>query len=124
MALKDKCLRDRLSKYSKTDIIDAICDEFQADYTVRQLLIFLESRAAERAIEQERKAFDAGMRAREDYLTWLQQMAQKYGDGKEFRFGDLPPHELKKGAKLSERVRQASKYADAAMKHTHKTLGI
>lgn len=124
MALNDKSLRDRLSKHSKTDIIDAICDEFHADYTVQRLLHFLESRAAERAIEQERKAFDAGMRAREDYLTWLQQMAQKYGDGKEFRFGDLPERELKKGAKLSECVRHASKYADAAMKRTRKTLGI
>lgn len=124
MSLKDSSLKAKLLQYSKSDLVDAICDEFDADYTARRALHFLESRAAERAIEQERIAFDAALKAREEYLKWLQQMAVKYGDGKEFAFGNLPVTELKRGSKLSERIRQTSKYADRATKRTSKALRI
>lgn len=38
MSLTNKSLKSKLAKYSKEDIIEAICSEFQSDYFVTSIL--------------------------------------------------------------------------------------
>ena len=102
MSLDNKSLRKRLEKYSKADIISAVCGLFQADYIVNKMLITLESLEAERAIEKEKKSFDDSAKSDDNYYKWMERMIQTYGDGEKVEIGKLPDHEIKKGAELIE----------------------
>lgn len=124
MSLSDKTLKSKLSKYYKADIIDALCSEFNADYTVRNMLIFLESRTTTRLIDESRKACEASIKAGDAYIAWQADMIKRYGDGKSVNFSDIPGKELKKGAQLGEAWKKAMKKADEAESRVSRNLGI
>lgn len=124
MSLDNKSLRKRLEKYSKADIISAVCGLFQADYIVNRMLITLESLEAERAIEKETKSFDDSVKSNDNYYKWMERMIQTYGDGEKVEIGKLPDHEIKRGAELIEDMNKKRDAAMRAMNRTNEKLGI
>ena len=124
MSLDNKSLRKRLEKYSKADIISAVCGLFQADYIVNEILITLESLEAERAIEKEKKSFDESSKSDDNYYKWMERMIQTYGDGEKVEIGKLPDHEIKRGAELIEDMNKKRDAAMRTMNRTNEKLGI
>ena len=124
MSLSDKTLKSRLTKYSKADIIDALCSEFQADYFVSSMLRTLESRTTKRLMDEEEKAYKASRAAGDAYIAWQTDMIKRFGDGKSVKFSDIPSKELQKGAKLGDAWKEAMKKADEAENRVSRNLGI
>lgn len=124
MSLTDKNLKKELEKYSKTDIISALCATFNADHVVRSMLCILSRKAFDRAQQAEEKAFNEEMDANDQYLKWLKEMAEKYGDGRKVDFTTLPAAELKKGSELIKQVTKTRKAAMDKMKAVDRTCGI
>lgn len=124
MSLSDKALKSRLAKYSKADIIDALCSEFQADYFVSNMLRTLEERTTIRIIDEAKKAGQASIAAGDAYLAWEADMINRFGDGKSVKFSDIPQKELSKGAKLGDAWKAAMKKADEAENRVSRNLGI
>ena len=124
MSLDNKSIMKRLEKYSKADIISAVCGLFQADYIVNKMLIELESLEAKRAIEKEKKSFDNSAKSDDNYYKWMERMIQTYGDGEKVEIGKLPDHEIKRGAELIEDMNKKRDAAMRAMNRTNEKLGI
>lgn len=124
MSLADKTLRKELEKYSKADIINALCATFNADHVVRSMLCILSRKAFDRAQKAEEKAFNEEMDSSDQYLKWLKEMAEKYGDGRRVNFTTLPAAELKKGGALIEQVAKTRKAAMDKMKAVDRACGI
>ena len=124
MGLNDKSLRKRLEKYSKSDIISAVCNLFQADSIVRSMLITLEELEAERAIEKEKRIFNEETQASDNYYKWMERMVKTYGDGKKVEIGKLPDHEIKRGAQLIGEMNRKRDAAMRALEETNRKLGI
>ena len=124
MSLADKTLRKELEKYSKADIICALCATFNADYVVRDMMHILRRKAFDRAQKAEEKAFNEEMDANDQYLKWLKEMSEKYGDGRRVNFTTLPAAELKKGSALIEQVTKTRKAAMDKMKAVDRACGI
>lgn len=124
MSLSDKSLKSKLFKYSKADIIDAVCNEFSADYIVHGMLIFLENRTIERLMDEDDKAYKASSAAGDAYIAWQADMIKRFGDGKSVNFSDIPSKELQKGAKLGEAWKKAMKKAEEAEGRVLRNLGI
>lgn len=116
MSLRDKSLKKKLSKYSKADIIDAVCNEFMADHIVHGMLLFLEGRTMQRLMDEEDKAFKAQNAAGDAYISWQADMIKRFGDGQSVKISDIPDSELQKGAKLGNAWKEAEKKADKAIK--------
>ena len=121
---KKQQLKAKLAKYPKEDIIEAILNQFYFESTVNSMLIDLESMRMQRAIEKEKQALDAESAAFGDYIQWMQRMAETYGDGKSFKYGDIPYGEVEKGLKLARRLEKASASASKEMESTSAALGI
>lgn len=122
MSLTDKSLKSKLAKYSKADIIDAVCDEFTADHIVHGMLLFLESRTFDRLMAKENKAFNAQSAAGNAYIDWHGEMIRKYGNGKEVNLADIPRAEMDKGIRLGKAWEEAGKKAEAATKALDRKL--
>ena len=73
---------------------------------------------------QKKKAFNEEMDASDQYIKWLREMAEKYGDGRKVNFTTLPEAELKKGGALIERVTKTRKAAMDKMKAVDRVCGI
>lgn len=100
--LNNKKLKAELSKHSKQDIIDAICSEFNADYLVSNLIRFIFQTESNRALAEEKKAFDEEKKAMEAYVAWNGEVVRKYGDGKEAKIVDIPQKEYERGIRLAK----------------------
>ena len=124
MALRDKTLKGRLNGYSKADIIDALCGEFEADYHIKSLLITLNEKERKRAIANEENAFNEEMKAQDEYDEWIRKMIREHGDGQSVRMGDIPEKEIKKGAVLIAKLNSARNNVTIAMKKADRALGI
>lgn len=122
--LNDKSLRRKLNSYSKKDIIDALCEEFEADYHIKRLLITLNEKDMKRAISNEEKAFDEVMKATDEYDKWVQKMVYEYGDGRSVCVKSIPEKEIKRGAMLSNNMNSARHNATIAMTVANRAHGI
>lgn len=121
---KKQQLKAKLAKYPKEDIIEAILNQFYFESTVNMMLVDLESMRMQRAIEKEKRAFDAENAAFDDFIQWQRRMAETYGDGKSFKYGDIPNVEVEKGLKLARRFEKASAAVPKEMERTNAALGI
>lgn len=121
---KKQQAKAKLAKYPKEDIIEAILNQFFFESTVNMMLVDLESMRMQRAIEKEKQAFDAERAAFDDYNQWMRRMAETYGDGKSFKYGDIPYAEVEKGLKLARRLEKASDAVTKEMERTSAALGI
>ena len=124
MSLTDKTLRKELEKYSKADIISALCATFNADYVVRNMLRILSWKTFDRAQKAEEKAFNEKMDAIDQYVKWVKEIAEKYGDGRKVDLNTLPDAELKKGNALIDRVTKTRKAAMDKVKAVDLACGI
>jgi hypothetical protein len=124
MSLSDQSLKSKLSKYSKADIIDAVCNEFMADHIVHDMLIFLGSRTNTRLIDESIKAHEESYKAADAYIAWQDDMIKRYGNGKSVKSSDIPQKEQLKGAKLGDAWKKAMKKSDEAERRVSRNLGI
>ena len=114
--LNNKKLKVELSKHRKQDIIDAICSEFNADYLISNLIRFIFEKESNRALAEEKKAFDEENKAGKAYVAWNSEVVQKYGDGIEVKIVDIPQKEYERGIRLAkdweEKRKKAKKMAE------------
>lgn len=122
MSLIDKTLKAQLAKYSKVDIINALCEDFDADHRISLLLTKLKSANMRRAIDKEQEAFDAESKAHDAYEDWIKGVIARYGDGNRVDLMKLPQKELEKGARLIEELQKKRHAVEAAMHKANRTL--
>lgn len=122
MSLIDKSLKAQLAKYSKADIINALCEEFDADHRISLLLTKLKSANMRRAIDKEQEAFDDESKAYDAYEEWIKGVIARYGDGNCVDLMKLPQKELEKGAMLIEELQKKRHAVDTAMYKANRTL--
>lgn len=107
MSRADPKLVAQLKKYSKNQIVDALANQFNADYYIKGLLNHLEEKETDRLLKEHREAIEAETNARKALSDFIEESATKYGDGISFKIGALPPAEYEKGAALEKAVREA-----------------
>lgn len=107
MSRADPKLVAKLKKYSKDQIIDALANQFNADYYIRGLLNHLEEQESDKLLKEHREAIEAEAKARKAFSEFIKEAAAKYGDGKSFKIGALPPAEYARGCALEKAVKEA-----------------
>lgn len=107
MSRADHKLVAKLKKYSKDQIIDALANQFNADYYIRGLLNHLEEQESDKLLKEHREAIEAEAKARKAFSEFIKEAAAKYGDGKSFKIGALPPAEYARGRALEKAVKEA-----------------
>ena len=121
MGLRDKKLRDKLSKYPKSDIIDAIFDEFNADRIVSNMLFKLRDRSFKRSLQKEKDAFSSYEDARSAYAKWFDEMMKKYGEGGKINLDKLTDQEISKGSNLAKAMESSGKEFIKCMRDVDKS---
>lgn len=105
MSRADPKLVKKLEKYSKSQIIEALTYQFNADYYISGLLNHLEAQESDRLLKEHSVAIDAEISARHAYIQWRNEMCEKYGDGKTVKIADIPQEEIKAGATLERALK-------------------
>lgn len=108
MSRDNSQLVKKLEKYSKDQIIEALANQFNADYYIRGLLNHLEAQEGDRLLKEHSAAIDAEISARHAYIQWKNEICARYGDGKSVKISDIPPEELSKGAALERTLKTAT----------------
>lgn len=99
----------KLKRYSKDQIIDALSNQFNADYYIRGLLNHLEEQESDKLLKEHHEAIEAEARARKMFSDFLGEMCAKYGNGNTFKINALSPAEYARGAVLEEAIKAAEK---------------
>lgn len=99
--------RKQLMRYSKSEIIDVILDQFQWEFSVRSYLHDLHDREFKRELEREQEASKAYDAALKEYSQWIDALKAKYGDGEKISMNMLTEDELNRTVSLMQKVRSA-----------------
>lgn len=116
--------RKQLMRYSKSDIIDVILDQFNWDFTVRCYLHDLHDRAFKRELEREQdecKAYDATL---EEYRQWIDTLKAKYGDGERISMNMLTEDERNRTISLMQKMHRADEKVTKATKKVNSVLDM
>lgn len=124
MSRADPKLVAKLKKYSKDQIIEALANQFNADYYIHGLLNHLEDKESDRLLKEHREAIEAEATARKAFSEFIREAAAKYGDGKTFKIGALPPAEYARGAALEKAVKEAEAKERMLDKNVSKMLKL
>lgn len=117
-------LLKKLSKYSKEDIIEALRQQYQADFVIRVILNELEYIASKRVLDDHDKAIKAHKDAFEVYIEWQNRMCIAYGDGKSVKLTDIPSEEITKGAALERALKSTAEAEQKFDKKISKMLNV
>ena len=122
MNQKTQELAKKLRKYSKEQIIEAISKCYQADYILDKLLSDLEYAAQNELLVAHAVAIDAERVAAYAYMDWQMEMCDKYGHDGKYKFADIPPKEITKGANLEQMRKDAQAKEQTLNKKVNKML--
>lgn len=122
MGLEDKTLKAELMKQRKEDIVEGICDLFDADYFARAILNTASHRAGMRQIAAEKSAFDKLEEAERAYCAWVERMAAKYGENGKFDITKIPHKEIKVAKALREEIDRCREKAILEMDRTNRRM--
>lgn len=108
MSRADPKLVAKLKKYSKEQIIEALANQYNADYFISGVVNFVEEQQSNRLLKEHSEAIELYTTAQRAYSDFIREMAQKYGDGKTFKISALSPAEYAKGVSLEKIVKEAA----------------
>lgn len=121
-AVKESLIK--LSKYSKKDIIEALGNQYDSDFIVSHMIMELENKETQKAIDEHEKALSAKSEAIEAYCAWMDEMCVKYGDGKKVNILALPQEEISRGAKLETALKKATETERKLDKKVNRVLKL
>lgn len=98
----------KLAKYPKNEIIEALGNQYDSDFIVSHMIMELENKETQKALDEHKKAIIAENEAIEAYFSWMDEMCVKYGDGKKVNILALPQEEISHGAKLETAIKKAT----------------
>lgn len=124
MSRADPKLVSKLKKYSKEQIIEALANQFNADYYIHGLLNHLEEKESDKLLKEHREAIEAEATARRAFSDFIKEAAEKYGDGKSFKISALPLAVYARGAALEKAVKEAEAKERALDKKVSKMLKL
>lgn len=112
----------KLAKYSKEEIIEALCETFFLD--LDRVLNNLEHNRRTKVLEEHRKTIEAQSAAGVAYIEWLKEMTAKYGDGEKIDLRKLTKQEIQRGARLEKAWDEARKAEKKLDNRVNKLLGL
>lgn len=114
--------RKLLMRYTKSDIIDVVLDQFNWEFSVRSYLHDLHDREFKRALEREQeesKAYDAAVK---EYGQWMDTLRARYGEGEKISMDMLTKEErnrtlsiMRKMHSADEKVNKSSNRVDCVL---------
>lgn len=122
VGLQDKSLKAELMKQRKEDIVEGICDLFNADYFARSILDTASHRAGMRQIGAEKNAFDKLEDAEGAYRAWVERMTAKYGENGKLDLTKIPFKEIKIAKALREEIDRCREKAIREMDKTNRQI--
>lgn len=99
--------RKLLMRYTKSDIIDVVLDQFNWEFSARSYLHDLHDREFKRALEREQeesKAYDAAVK---EYGQWMDTLRARYGEGEKISMDMLTKEERNRTLSLMKKVQSA-----------------
>lgn len=96
--------KNLLMRYSKSDIIDVVLDQFNWEFTVRSYLHDLHDREFVIALlreQEESRAYDAAVK---EYGQWMDTLRAKYGEGEKISMNRLTKEERNRTLSLMQKV--------------------
>lgn len=114
----------RLNKFSKEQIIRAISESHFSYFILDGLITDLEYQAQQDLLSKHSSAIDAERAAAQACMDWRREMCDRYGNGGNCKLKDIPNDEIKRGAKLELKWKEAQAKERAFDKRVNKALGI
>lgn len=115
---------EKLRKYTKDDIVDAIGGLYNADTLVDDIIARIEYNGVKRLLVESEQASKAESAALGKYLAWRTEMAEKYGDGKHVKLCALPSEAIHRGAMLEDKYNKAKKKTQALDRRVDKIMKL
>lgn len=93
----------KLESYSKAEIIQAL-RRMRRYYGIERLeesiIDAIQDIQREKAFTEAQLARQTAIDRMNEFFNWKKQMAEKYGNGKQFKLSDLPHYQIERGANL------------------------
>lgn len=102
-------MRNKLDKFSKSQIIDVIIKKHPYQCNVERLIEDLEYLHDNELIKKHSDSIDEERKATHEYIKWQDEMIAKYGSNRKVRLVDIPNDELLRGADLESKMKAARK---------------
>lgn len=122
MSKASKSQIQQLKKYTKDDIIDAISREWNGEYFIESMLMYLDNKKIDAAFAENEKAIKAENDAMKAYLAWKSEMVRRFGDGNSVKIGAIPAAEIQRGDKLVQIWDDARKKLEGAEGRVQKLM--
>lgn len=97
MSRADPKLVAKLKKYSKDQIIEALANQFNADYYIHGLLNHLEDKESDRLLKEHREAIDAEAKARKAFSEFIKEGPQSTATANHSKSAHYRPPNMREG---------------------------
>lgn len=114
---------EKLRKYNKDDIVDAIGGLYNADTLVDDIIARIEHNVVNRLLVESEQAYKDENAALDDLLAWRTEMLKKYGDVPHVK-DTATSAELHRGAMLEAKYIKAQKETQALDRRVDKIMGL
>lgn len=119
---KDKI--QELKKYSKEELLEALCAMFIPEEVVDSLLARLEYNQQKKALHEQRDAEVAARTALEAYLAWKKGVVERYGSRGSVSLRLVPFEVLQRGAALEKAWNAACEKERALSAKVNRLLSV